>query len=157
MKMNMIVGKKQIILSALVLALGIAVYLNYQYSQVEQDEFPVSDIAASAEAENVTDQLTAEDDENYGEAYFAEAKLSRSRSRDEAVEALSTMLADASLEVDQQAQLALEAAAIARSIETEGKIENLIKAKGFEECMVYYDTQKADIIVKSSAEGLSDE
>ena len=43
------------------------------------------------------------------------------------------------------------------SLLTEGKIENLIKAKGFEECMVYYDTEKVDIIVKSAAEGLTDE
>lgn len=157
MKMNVIVGKKQIMLSALVLALGIAVYLNYQYSMVGQGEFPVTDIAAtSTDGSELTEDL-AETEETYGEAYFAEAKLSRSRSRDEAVEALSTMLSDAALEVDQKAQLALEAAELARSIETEGKIENLIKAKGFAECMVYFDSEKADIIVKSSEEGLNDE
>jgi stage III sporulation protein AH len=155
--MNLIVGKKQIMLSALVLALGIAVYLNYQYSQVGQGEFPVTDLAAaSADAEGLPEE-NEEVEETYGEAYFAEAKLSRSRSRDEAVEALSAMLSEAALDTEQQAQLALEAAEIARSIETEGKIENLIKAKGFDECMVYYDTEKADIIVKSSADGLSDE
>jgi stage III sporulation protein AH len=155
--MNLIVGKKQIMLSALVLALGIAVYLNYQYSQVGQGEFPVTDLAAaSADAEGLPEE-NEEVEETYGEAYFAEAKLSRSRSRDEAVEALSAMLSEATLDTEQQAQLALEAAAIARSIEIEGKIENLIKAKGFDECMVYYDTEKADIIVKSSADGLSDE
>lgn len=157
MKMNMIVGKKQIILSALVLALGIAVYLNYQYSKVGGDEFPLTDAAtvgAAANEESLDGEL---DVESYGEAYFAEAKLSRSRSRDEAVEALSTMLSDADLDADQKAQLALEAAAIAKSIETEGKIENIIKSKGFTECMVYYDTEKIDVIVKADQEGLTDE
>ena len=38
------------------------------------------------------------------------------------------------------------------AIEKEGKIENLIKAKGFSECMVYYDTERVDVIVKT--EGL---
>ena len=47
--------------------------------------------------------------------------------------------------------------AITKAIEQESKIENLIKAKGFAECMVYYDSEKADIIVKSSEDGLSDE
>ena len=159
MKMNMIVGKKQIVLSVLVLAFGVAVYLNYQYSQVGGNEFPITDAAnASAGAEG---ELVAEGEEDleetYGEAYFAEAKLSRSQSRDEAVEALASMLGEADLDSSQKAELALEAAALAKSIETEGKIENLIKAKGFDECMVYYDTEKADIIVKSSADGLSDE
>lgn len=155
----MIVGKKQIVLSALVLALGIAVFLNYQYSQVGS-EFPIAD-AATASTEGETglwnDETGEALEETYGEAYFAEAKLSRSRSRDEAVEALAAMLGEAELESSQKAELALEAAALAKSIETEGKIENLIKAKGFEECMVYYDTEKVDIIVKASAEGLSDE
>lgn len=158
MKMNMIVGKKQIVLSVLVLALGVAVYLNYQYSQVGGNEFPITEVAnASTEAEGEFFAEGEELEETYGEAYFAEAKLSRSQSRDEAVEALASMLGDADLDSSQKAELALEAAALAKSIETEGKIENLIKAKGFEECMVYYDTEKVDIIVKAAAEGLTDE
>ena len=156
MKMNMIVGKKQIVLSVLVLALGVAVYLNYQYSQIGTNEFPITD-AAAASTEGEFAPEGEELEEVYGEAYFAEAKLSRSQSRDEAVEALAAMLGEADLDSTQKAELALEAAALAKSIETEGKIENLLKAKGFEECMVYYDTKKVDIIVKSGADGLKDE
>lgn len=151
MKMNMLIGKKQIVLSALVLALGIAVYLNWEYSKVG-DEFTLTN-QLDGQVEQVDGDI---DVESYGEAYFAEAKLSRSKSRDEAVETLSTMLADADLTGDQKAELALEAAALAKSIETEGKIENLIKAKGFTECMVYYDTDKVDIVVKA-VDGLQDD
>ena len=146
--MNMIIGKKQIILSALVLALSIAVYLNWQYAKVG-DEYSIT---SALGAEKTADG----DTENYGEAYFAEAKLTRSRSRDEAVETLSAMLSDAQLTAEQKTELALEAAKLAKSIEVEGKIENLIKAKGFAECMVYYDTQKIDVVVKA-ADGLTDE
>ena len=32
MKLNMILGKKQIILASLVLVLGVAIYLNYTFS-----------------------------------------------------------------------------------------------------------------------------
>lgn len=38
---------------------------------------------------------------------------------------------------------------IATDIETEGKIENLIKAKGFEDCMVYISEDSADVMVKT--------
>lgn len=152
MKMNMIIGKKQIILSALVLALGIAVYLNWEYSKVG-DEFTLTNKLEDGAVEQVDGDI---DVESYGEAYFAEAKLSRSKSRDEAVETLATMLADADLTGEQKAELALEAAALAKSIETEGKIENLIKAKGFTECMVYYDTDKVDVVVKAE-NGLQDD
>ena len=39
MKMNMIVSKKHIVLSALVLALSVAVYLNWEYVKVNGDSF----------------------------------------------------------------------------------------------------------------------
>lgn len=87
-----------------------------------------------------------------GEAYFAEAKVTRQRSRDESVETLKNMMASADVDPDIKAEMALKATEIAKSIETEGKIENLIKAKGFEDCMVYYDTDNVDVVVKT--EGL---
>ncbi|MGI6403949.1 MAG: SpoIIIAH-like family protein [Oscillospiraceae bacterium] len=152
--MNMIIGKRQIILAALVLGLGIAVYLNWQYSQVAV-ELPITEAIEQGgpnygEAQYVDlpqgDVAGAPDDETY----FVEAKLSRQKARDEAVETLAMMLADAELDSEQKAQLAMRAADLADSIEKEGKIENLIKAKGFTDVMVYYDTQRADVILKTS-------
>ena len=152
--MNMIIGKKQIILASLVVGLGLAVYVNYQFAQ--------SDGALTATSVLETDknygdaQLVDSNDPALagvdGEAYFAEAKVTRQRSRDESVETLKNMMADAQVDPDIKAEMALKATEIAQSIETEGKIENLIKAKGFEDCMVYYDTEKVDVVVKT--EGL---
>jgi stage III sporulation protein AH len=85
-----------------------------------------------------------------GEAFFVEAKLSRQVARDEAVETLAFILADANLTNDQRTTLALRAADLAQSIEAEGKIENLIRAKGFADVMVYYDTQRADVMVRTA-------
>ena len=157
--MKMVIGKKQIILSALVLALSIAVYINWQYAQTDGKLEPTSVLegasAVSAPADGETQEVDADMDvESYGEAYFAEAKLNRTKSRDEAVETLTAMLQDAQLSSEQKAELALRAADLAESIEVEGKIENLIKAKGFAECMVYYDTDQLDVIVRS--DGLSE-
>ena len=150
--MKMVIGKKQIILSALVLALSIAVYINWQYAQTDGNLTPTAalDEAQAAQAQQEAQAVDGEMDvESYGEAYFAEAKLNRTKSRDEAVETLSTMLQDAEVPAEQKAELALRAADLAESIEIEGKIENLLKAKGFQECMVYYDTEQLDVIVQS--------
>ena len=145
MKMNMIISKKHIVLSALVLALSVAVYLNWEYVKTNGDNFEnTSKVAVNGEVEREPADETAA----YGEAYFAEAKLSRTKARDEAADALKYMLEDANLTTDQMTQLTMEAADIAKSIETEGKIENLIKAKGFEECMVYLEDDKIDVLVK---------
>lgn len=157
--MKMIIGKKQIILAALVLALSIAVYINWQYAQSDNQFSPTAALdnatAASAGVDGAMPTDGDIDVESYGEAYFAEAKLTRTKSRDEAAESLANMLKDANLNTDQKAELTMKAAELAESIEVEGKIENLIKAKGFAECMAYYDTEKLDVIVKS--DGLTDD
>ena len=153
--MNMIIGKRQIILSALVLGLGIAVYLNWQYSRMDM---PVTDgvqehIPHYGEAQFVdapAASASADDPLSEEEAFFAEAQLSRQRARDEAVETLAVMLADANLDSTQRTQLALRAVDLAESIETEGKIETLLRAKGFADVMVYYDTRRADVIIRTS-------
>ena len=145
-KMNMVLGKRQIVLAALVMGLGCAVYLNWEYTKMD-----TSMGAAVAETgKNYGDAQFVSSEKQ--DAYFAEAKLSRTKSRDEAAEALGEMLADAALESEQKAELAMKAA---QSIEVEGKMENLIQAKGFDECMVYYDTDRVDIVVKTK--GLTDD
>ena len=80
-----------------------------------------------------TNQTTNENDgtANYGDAYFVSARLSRAQSRDEAMDALKYMLEDSAMEEGAAAVLAQQAQSLAKTIETEGKIENIIKAKGF--------------------------
>ena len=141
--MNMIVGKKQLVLASLVVALGVAVYLNYQFAGEDLD-------LVTANAQQTTQELSTEEgeQENYGDAQFVDTK-EVSKTRDEAQEALQVMLSDVNLDQEQKDELTAQASAMAQSIETEGKIENLIKAKGFAECMVYCSNEKVDVIVKS--------
>jgi stage III sporulation protein AH len=148
--MNMIIGKRQIILAALVMGLGIAVYLNWEYSRAEIPVIEAEEHVPNYGEAHYVDAPASGDIPGDEEIYFVQAKISRQRARDEAVETLATMLADANLDTTQRTQLALRAADLAESIETEGKIENLIKAKGFTDVMVYYDTQRADVIVRTS-------
>jgi len=150
--MNMIIGKRQIILAALVLGLGMAVYLNWQYTRVAV-ELPVTELlemesgpTTYGEAQYVGITGPGED------AFFVEAQISRQRSRDQAAETLTAMLASADLTYEQRAELTMRAVDLANSIETEGKIENLIRGRGFEDVMVYYDSLRADVMVRT--EGL---
>ena len=152
--MKTIVGKRQIILAALVLGLSVAVYLNWEYTNVSNGELEVTGSLIESgrnygEASYV-DGTGAESAADEGEAYFAQAKITRQQTRDSAAEALMTLIADETVPQDQRALLAEKAAGLAASVEIEGKIENLIKAKGFTQCMVYYDTERVDIIVRTS-------
>ena len=81
--MKLSIKKGHIVLGALVLALGAAVYLNWDY--MKQTDY----VAAGN-----TNQTTNENEgtANYGDAYFVSARLSRTQSRDEAMDALKYIL-----------------------------------------------------------------
>lgn len=163
--MNMIIGKKQIVLASLVAALGVAVYLNYQFAgedldlvtaSAPQEESVQQETSLDEEPEHYgdaqfvdTQEMTTEVSDSLDEEYFSKARLSRTKTRDEAAAALQVMLSDTALNQEQKDELTAQVGAMAESIATEGKIENLIEAKGFEECMVYCSTSKVDVIVKS--------
>ncbi|MCL2579459.1 MAG: SpoIIIAH-like family protein [Oscillospiraceae bacterium] len=155
--MNMIIGKRQIILAALVLGLGVAVYLNWQYTRVAV-ELPVTEMlewegtSNYGEAQYVGSPalMSTDIEQPLGpEAFFVEAQISRQRSRDQAAETLAVMLNDADLSSEQRAELAMRAVELAGAIETEGKIENMIRGRGFDDVMVYYDSRRADVMVRT--------
>lgn len=145
-KVNAIVRKKQIFLAVLVLCLSLAVYLSYSFS--DGIGLPVTQLLGSEKNYGDAEYVGAVDSE--GDAFFAEAKLSRKKSRDEAVATLKQLIESEDVSAEQRTELALKTAEMADAIETESKIETLIKAKGFQDCMVYYDTERVDVIVKTN-------
>ena len=173
--MNVIMGKRQIILGALVIALGLAVYLNWSFSEAGNDltatglsassdknygdaqyvngssvnaDEAMSTAAEGSEGSETSDtssvQTTTE-----GSEYFVSARLTREQSRQEALDVLKDVLSDVKVDEAAQTEAIAASAKIAESIELEAKAENLIKAKGFADCMVYLDEDKANVIVQA--------
>jgi stage III sporulation protein AH len=62
------------------------------------------------------------------------------------------MIGGGDLTEDEMVVNALDAVEVSKMIESEGKIESLIKAQGFEDCVAYLDGTSAKIVVKT--EGL---
>ncbi len=154
-KPNLIIGKKHIILACLTLILGVAVYMNYAFASVEDDitaEKTMADASdsGSVEAANYGDAafVSAEGENDY----FAQVRLARMTSRDEAVETLSAILGGGDLSDEENATYTGEAVTLSKLSESENAIESLIKAQGFEDCVVYLNGSMANIVVKS--EGL---
>lgn len=152
--MNMILGKRHIILAALVLSLGIAVYLNWVYASKDGD-FVATDAAASETGKNYGDSkyVSVEGEQIQVVAdtkFFNEARVHRTKTRDEAMDSIKKMFKDAELTDTEKTALAVQATTLASAIEAEGTVEGLIKAKGFEDCMAYITDDKADIVVKAS-------
>ncbi len=161
MKMSVILGKKQIVLASLVTILGIAVYLNYVFTDTGNLDLLTASQSDSSETETYGEaQLTgaqpagetavvAEDD------YFTSARLERRKARDEAIETLAQTLGTKEMTDDEKELAAEKALAVSAQIESENKIETLVKAKGFAECLAYVDDGSARVIVRS--EGLTAE
>jgi len=154
-KPNLIIGKKHIILACLTLILGVAVYMNYAFASVEDDITAEKTMAEagsedSAEAANYGDAafVSAEGESDY----FAQVRLARMTSRDEAAETLSAILGGGDLSDEENAAYTSEAMSLSKLSESESTIESLIKAQGFDDCVVYLNGTTANIVVKS--EGL---
>lgn len=148
MKLNMLIGKKQIILASLVVILSIAVYLNWQYSATGENGLNLVEQTEKDTSEKNYGDVQQVD--NNGGDYFAEASLQKEQSRGEAIETLNNLLNDAELTQEEKDSALTQATQIMEQIDAENTMENLILAKGFEKCVVYYNGDTANIVVKSS-------
>lgn len=166
-------SKRQLTILTLILALGVAVYLNWEYAKTDspfalptQTQAEDDALLANAQAEN-TPVMEALPDKNYGEAqlvsvsedssdqYFETARLTRTKTRDEALDKLQQSLKATGLTEEEKAQLKDTLSSTISNISRESDIENLVKAKGFADCVVFVDGEKVDLAVKTGAEGLS--
>lgn len=168
--------KRNIVLAALILALGTAVYINWQYTAGEGalsagasagennaqlgDVLYVNGEAVSAPSSDTSSGNTTSatesntSSESAGDsAYFSEAVLSRQRARDEAVELLKEILKAAEKSEAAKKEAVAQAARLAEAIAREAKIESLLKAKGYESCLAFLEEEKANVII-GTVEGL---
>lgn len=151
MKINLLLKKRQLILAGLVVVLGVAVYLNWEFSQKDLN-LSGSDIDDKVYGET---QMTDVKVTEKTDTYFAEARLNRQKKRDEAIESVKTMLTDTKLTENQKNALNDKATEILALSNCETSIEELVKAKGFAECVAFVDGETASIIVSSN--GLTNE
>ena len=140
--------------AVLTLALGAAVYLNWSFAReapglaVDAPADTVETSAAAAEVltdplavETAADaEVSAEDaaDKNYGEAqlvsvnkdsgteFFESARLTRSKARDEALDALKKSLKDAKLSDEEKNELTTQLSARISNITLETKLETVM-------------------------------
>lgn len=157
----------------LAVALAVAVYLNWEYARA-------GDIAAdpavteTAAAPDTTDAVVVDalpvagdtvsetGDKNYGEAqlvsvtestgaeFFEQARLSRTKSRDEALDTLQKSLKNAKLTDEEKEQLTSQLAAQIDNIAAENEIETLLKAKGFVDSVVFIGEDTVNVTVMTT-------
>lgn len=157
-KPTIIIGKKQIIMTCLTLMLGAAVYINYITAPDIGKNENIIDVAEMGETVNYgeTEFVNADTETNEAEKvsadYFAQARLDKMNNRDEAVQTLQTIIGGGDLTEDEMVVNAIDAVEVSKLIESEGTIESLVKAQGFDDCVAYLDGESAKVVIKT--EGL---
>ncbi len=141
--------KRNITMIAVLVFVCAAVALNWSYNN--RWGHPDSEMV-SAEDSAMLDAAAADADaapaeESTASGYFAEARLTRQVSRDEALELLQTAAAaeTASQETIDSAINAISAMATCSM--KEAQIENLLLAKDFSECVVYISNDSITVAV----------
>lgn len=155
--MNILIGKKQIILASLVVALALAVFVNWYYTDSGVQLFPDKNSSQNSEKTN--------GNANNGEAeyvgnvsdneYFASVRLSRNSAHDDALEELQAVLSSASENSQQLQDTAKAIEQISSYMQMETDIESLVNGKTGSECVAVISENTVEIIVNSNS--LTDE
>lgn len=150
-----IIGKKQIIMACLTLILGIAVYVNYIISDgganndITVDKKSAGDEYGDTEFVNAPEGDVAQLSNVNAEEYFAQARMEKTASRDEAVSTLQSIMGGGDITENEQVVNALAAVELTKLTELESKLESLIKAQGYKDCLVYLDKDDARVVIQS--------
>ena len=151
-KPSLIIGKKQIIMTCLTLMLAVAVYINYTSAPaMDRKDVLLTSESGDTASYGDTEFVSAEGDKSVPTAadYFAQARLDKMNNRDEAVQTLQTMIGGGDVTQDEMVANAIDAVEVSRLIESEGTIESLVKAQGFEDCVAYLDGETAKVVVRT--------
>ena len=148
-KPTIIIGKKQIIMTCLTLMLAIAVYINYTAApELSRDgALQVSEMGDTVNYGD-TEFVSAQVDP-VSKDYFAQARLDKMNNRDEAVQTLQTIIGGGDLTEDELVMNAIDAVEVSKLIESEGTIESLVKAQGYDDCVAYLDGETAKVVVRT--------
>lgn len=159
--------KRQLILAMLIIALGAAVYLNWQFAdngsiltattQVADQDNSNSEKALGDTTyvntnadQNAQNSAQSNSDNNMTPSateYFSSARLARKQARDTANETLKATIDNPNATDDVKKSAVDQSAKIAANIEAEANIENMVKAKGFKDCMAYVENNQCTVNV----------
>ncbi len=150
-----VVRKRQIAAVSLILLIGVAGYLNLSIKNDGTDPNISVMFNEATKKLGEAKMVNSESAEQPATSnYFTNARMDREKKRDESIEMLSEILnsdgADAESRENAQTQIEM----LAKFTECEVAAENLIKAKGYDDCIVFMGENVTSIAVMT--EGLNE-
>lgn len=163
----MSVWKRNAVVLAIVLFVGVAVYLNWSYNNQLTGEGSGTDgsdgkvlgqttLVNGVGEEQDGETAASQTEEETGSGYFASARLNRQQARDSALELLQEAAADekADQKVVDEANASIQT--MADDTLSEAQVENLVTAKGYGDCVCFIGEDGVNLVVSSTDQGLSE-
>lgn len=147
--------KKQMVLIAVVAVIGLAIFLNWQLGNTSNADEVLSQQQSAAEESNNSSILGQAEFVNSSTEYFDSARLNRQETRQQALDIANSVLSSENATQEERDQAASQIMTLSNAADAEGRIENLIKAKGYSECVAFISSEAVSIVVKSN--GLTSE
>ncbi len=154
------INKRQIVFLSLALVVCAAVYLNWRFLGQVDLEGEKNQTVETTNQKNEEEKKLGEAElvetvaKDVGE-YFAQCRLNKQQTRDEAMELLKTVAQSGESAQEMKEKANNDMINLAKVTDTESTIENLVKAKGFSDCMVYITDEAVNVVV--ATQGLSTE
>ena len=117
--------------------------------------WPFSFLNGLQDGEEASNPVISTDAVQQSDTYFDDARYARLQSREEAISLLNSVIEDDSVTEEIRTNAYEEVMAYAKITEDETSLEGVLKAKGFEDCIVYLTKESATVVV--SADALSEQ
>lgn len=139
--MMMVVKKKQLVIAALAVVIGTAGYLNAgRTSDTEAGQKYLGE----AQLVNSSETEKAEETD-----FFAQARIDREAGRSRSIETFNAVLQNENADLSAKASAEQGVLELAQNTETETAVENLLRARGFEDAVCYINNGMANVVVKT--------
>ncbi len=157
-----VVRKRQVAALSLILLIGVAGYLNFQLTQTETDPgvsvmyTEAAKRLGEAKMVNGTEETPTE---NTGEknntetvvpGYFEQARTEREKKRGESVEMLTGILNSTEADKEAKENASAQIAKLSAFTERETAAENMIRAKGYGNCVVFMGENVTSVAVETN-------
>ncbi len=155
--MFMVFKKKQMILTALVVMLGVAGYLNYRYDKDNKaPSVKISEVAEPEVGETVMVNSSNVDNANGEEDFFSLQRIERNAARQKVKAELESVAQSQGVSQETAEEARRKISELALNEEKELTAENMLSAKGFEDTFVYITPDLVTVTVKRDALSKSD-
>ncbi len=175
-------GKRELIMSALVLALGTAVYVNWQFTAHDSElsagrndedlgvaqyvnanisSKPDSSSTSSKSTESKSPSVSSKQEssskntssnntssvKSNAEEYFSKVRLEREQTQDELLDLAKEVIDATESSGKSKEEAVKQLNAISNTIQQQSNVENLIKAKGFDDCVAFIQNGECSVVV----------